>query len=499
MGDLGDLAAFARWAGSTGAGFVQLNPLHAVAPTFPVQASPYSPSSRRFTSPLYLRVADTDAYRAATAEARASIDAMRPDEAAATIDYDAVWRVKKQALELLFATSDPADDDDADLVSFATFCALAERYGPDWRSWPVPLRQPGSAAVSDAARELAPRVAFYAWLQRLCQQQLDAASRAAHGAGMPIGIVHDLAVGVDPGGADAWMLADVLVDGVRVGAPPDSFNQLGQDWGLAAWHPTRLAETGYAAYRDLLRRTLRHAGGIRIDHIAGLFRLWWIPPGSGAAGGTYVSYDAEAMLGILTLEAYRADAVVIGEDLGTVPPTVTDGLHERAMLGSTVLWFAREGAGPQAAFTPPARWPRHALASISTHDLPTAYGYLAGEHIRVRADLNLLAGSAESEQKQADAERAMLLGMLGRWLPSGDDPVPEDIVAAMHAALVASPSLLVAASLYDVVGELRQPNLPGTVDQYPNWRLPLPESLEELVTDARVARIARLLSAGRTR
>ena len=205
----------------------------------------------------------------------------------------------------------------------------------------------------------------------------------------------------------------------------------------------------------------------------------------GAAGGTYVSYDAEAMLGILTLEAYRAGAVVIGEDLGTVPPAVTAALQERAMLGSTVLWFSRDGADPQAPFTPPARWPRHALASISTHDLPTAYGYLAGEHIRVRAELELLAGSGADEQARADAERALLLRMLAPWLPT-DNPDADEIVAAMHAALVASPSLLVAASLYDVVGELRQPNLPGTVDQYPNWRLPLPLRLEQIAAEPHV-------------
>jgi 4-alpha-glucanotransferase len=323
---------------------------------------------------------------------------------------------------------------------------------------------------------------------------------------MPIGLVVDLAVGVDPGGADAWALADVLAAGVRVGAPPDAFNQLGQDWGLAAWHPTRLAETGYAAYRDLLRRLLRYAGGIRVDHVAGLWRLWWVLPGGSAADGTYVSYDADAMLGILALEARRAGAVVVGEDLGTVPEAVTEGLRARAMLGSSVLWFTRDPTDPAAPFIPPDQWPRYALASISTHDLPTAYGFLAGEHVRVREKLHLLAVPFAEERARADRERELLVHMLAAaglldaaeaTAPAAADP--DAVVAAMHAALLASPSILVAMSPYDVLGERRQPNLPGTTDQYPNWRQPIPVDREELFADPRVVRLSRAMSAGRPR
>ena len=501
IGDFADLAAFATEAGRAGAGFVQLNPLHAPAPTLPMQASPYSPTSRRFLNPLYLRIEDVEAYRRAEPWRRARIDALRPPRSE-TIDYDAVWQAKRQALEMLFdpahaaALDEPADD--PQLREFATFCAVAEAYGPDFRSWPADP-PPG---------DLGHRVAFHAWIQGLCERQLAAAAAAARAAGMPVGLVVDLAVGVDPGGADAWALADVLAEGVRVGAPPDAFNQLGQDWGLSAWHPTRLAETGYAAYRDLLRRLLRHAGGIRIDHVAGLWRLWWVLPGGTAADGTYVSYDADAMLGILALEALRAGAVVVGEDLGTVPETVTTGLRERAMLGSSVLWFARDPADPDAAFVPPDRWPGYALASISTHDLPTAYGFLAGEHVRVREALHLLAVPVAEERARADRERELLLRMLvDAGLLDGDaadayatDPDaadPEAVVAAMHAALLASPSKLVAVSPYDVLGERRQPNLPGTIDEYPNWRLPIPVDREELFTDPRVVRLGRAMSAAR--
>lgn len=546
MGDLGDLATFTREAGRHGAGFVLLNPLHAIAPTLPVQASPYSPSSRRFTNPLYLRVTATDAYRAADPQLRREVDALRPDAAGDVIDYDAVWRAKEQALWLLFppaggndiaaANTDAADAGphdagqhdagaadvrsdtpaptragivgelaaDEELAGFATYCAIAEMHGPDWRRWPEQLRRADGDAVARMRTELGERVAFHAWLQRLCRDQLEIAALEAAGVSMPVGLVHDLAVGVDPGGADAWMLADVLAAGVRVGAPPDAFNQLGQDWGLAAWHPVRLAETGYAAYRDLLRRSLRHAGGIRVDHVAGLSRLWWIPPGADAAHGTYVSYDAEAMFGILALEACRAGAVVIGEDLGTVPAAVTDHLRTRNMLGSTVLWFAREQppAGGQSAdhktapFTRPSRWPANALASISTHDLPTAYGFLASEHVRIRASLGLLIHDESVEQASADADRVALLAMLSAL----GGPMPSDarqIVVRMHRALAMSPSRLIAASLYDVLGEVRQPNMPGTVNEYPNWRLALRVSLDQVFDDPRVAEISRLLAASR--
>ena len=251
MGDLADLASLTRWAGDRDtAGLILLNPLHAVGPTHPVPASPYSPTSRRFVNPLYLSVTDTAAFRAADADLADRVIALRPPVGTATdlIDYDAVWSAKLAALELLFPLAGPIDlDADPDVTSFATYCALAERHGSDWRAWPPELRAPGGDSVVAAAKELADRIAFFVWLQRLCAEQLATVASAAHETGMPVGIVHDLAVGVDPGGADGWMLGDVLATRARVGAPPDAFNQLGQDWGLAAWRPDRLAETGYAA------------------------------------------------------------------------------------------------------------------------------------------------------------------------------------------------------------------------------------------------------------
>jgi 4-alpha-glucanotransferase len=502
LGDYGDLAELARWSGSElGAGVLLCNPLHAVAPVTPVQPSPYYPSSRRFRSPLYLRVEGTPEYAAAGPELRAEVDALRPPTPADRIERDPVWTAKRAALELLWpghraeALAAYRAEQGTGLEDFALFSALAERYGVPWQDWPEGLHRPDSPDVERLRTELADRTAFHAWLQLLCDEQLAAAGEAA--AGMPVGIVHDLAVGVDPGGADAWSLQDTLATAVTVGAPPDSFNQQGQDWRLPPWHPERLAERGYAPFRDMLRAVLRSAGGVRIDHVLGLFRLWWIPAGASAAEGTYVYYDDEALLGVLALEAHRAGAVVVGEDLGTVEPRVSETLAERGILGSAVLWFERE-EGSDAPL-PPAKWPADVMASVTTHDLPTAAGFLADEHVRVRSELGQLGHPVEEERARVAAERDQLLTMLRAEGLLAPDASPADTVLAMHAVLARAPSRLVLAALGDAVGDLRQPNLPGTVDEYPNWRLPVadaegrPVSLEELESSALVQRLAALL------
>jgi 4-alpha-glucanotransferase len=476
MGDFGDLAYATRRAAADGAGFVLLNPLHAVAPGHPVPASPYSPTSRRFINPLYLRVSGAAPSLSGSGD---------------LIDYDAVWTAKSAALAAL-APASPDIPDDPALRDFATYCALAEVHGRNWAEWPADLRHPSSPAVAAARSSLADRVAFHAWLQDRCDEQLAAVREAA--AGMPIGIVQDLAVGIDPGGADGWLLQDVLADGVRVGAPPDAFNQLGQDWGLATWRPDRLAAAGYEPYRDLVRAMLRHAGGLRVDHVAGLWRLWWVPPGGTAADGTYVHYDAAAMVGILALEAARAGAVVVGEDLGTVLPEVTEGLAARGMLGCEVLWFARDDDGD---FVPPADWPADALATVSTHDLPTAAGYLTGEHVRVRARLGQLTRPEAEERAGAERERAELIALLQAEGLVAEDPSLDDLILALHRLLAATPSTLVAVSPYDAIGEVRQPNLPGTMDEYPNWRIPLPVALEDLFDHERVRAIVDILKSRR--
>lgn len=494
IGDLADLREFIAWTAAVhGSGVVLVNPLHAVTPSVPVQPSPYSPSSRRFVNPLYLRIADIGGYRRGDPALRAEVDALwiesrGVDSGDERIDRDTVWRAKGAALELLWqAEGAPRLVLPDGLRDFATFCALAERHGPRWSRWPRELQHPATASADPQ------RVAFHAWMQQQCDEQLVAAKKAA--SGMAIGVVHDLAVGVDPEGADAWALQDLLAIGTTVGAPPDTFNQQGQDWGLPPWRPDRLAATGYAAYRDMLRAVLAHADGLRIDHVAGLWRLWWVPPGASPDQGTYVNYNAEAMLAALALEAHRAGAVVIGEDLGTVEPEVTETLADQRMLGCAVLWFARDEQAPGTPLLAPKRWPQCAAASISTHDLPTAVGFLRGEHVRARAALGLLKDEV-AEWAQARTDRAELVGLLrSEGLLHSDDE--DEIVVAMHALLGRTPCHLLLVSPYDVVGETRQPNLPGTVDEYPNWRLPLPVTLEQLQHDPRVNRVvAGLRSAG---
>jgi 4-alpha-glucanotransferase len=500
IGDLGDLRDFVAWTGREhGAQAVLLNPLHAITPVSPVQPSPYTPSSRRFATPLALRVTDLDLYRHADAATRAQVDALRPDTVGDRIDHDRVWAAKRSACELLWHAAgrpEPTGASD-DLWQFAIFCALAERYGSRWPQWPEGLRHPLAPDVDRARVELAPRVSFHAWLQAHVQDQLADVRGVAQEVG--VRIVHDLAVGCDPEGADGWALQDVLAMGVHVGAPPDAFSQQGQDWGLPPWRPNRLDATGYVAYRDLLRGLLRQADGLRIDHVAGLWRLWWVPPGEPARRGTYVHYDSEVMLAVLTLEAWTAGALVIGEDLGTVEPEVTEGLVARNILGSSVLWFTRDVDAPGEPLLPPDRWNEESAATVSTHDLPTASGFLSGAHVRVRTELGLL-DDPEAEQARAEIDRLELVELLReQGLISGADPGEDQLVAAMHALLGRARSRLVLISPYDIVGERRQPNLPGTVDQYPNWRLPLPESLEELRDDPRVRVVTDELRLARPR
>nr|WP_157735520.1 4-alpha-glucanotransferase [Pseudofrankia inefficax] len=522
MGDYADLATLATWSGSAAGGradVLLVNPLHAAAPTLPVQSSPYYPASRRFLSPLYLRPEDTPEYAAADAATRAAVDghaaAAREAHLAADgfgelIDRDTVWKSKRAALELLFAGSPGAGaaGAGAEVAEFALWCALAERHGADWRVWPAPLRDREPAALAAARSELADRVAFHHWLQARAEQQVAAAQAAAEAAGMRVGIVHDLAVGVDPAGADTWADRDAYAVGVSIGAPPDTFNQQGQDWGLPPWRPDRLAATGYAPLRRMIAAVLGRGGGLRVDHILGLFRLWWIPAGAGAGNGTYVRYDAEAMLGVLALEAAKAGALVVGEDLGTVEPTVATTLADFGVLGSSVLWFENDADGVPL---PPAEWRARTMASVTTHDLPTAAGFLLGEHIRARAERGLLARPVAAETAEWRASRDALLAHLrahGLLAPAsepetGDELAPEVVQEAavgMHRLLVATPARIILAAPGDAVGDRHQPNLPSTVDSYPNWRLPVRDSdgrqvtLEELMADERVARLVAVLA-----
>jgi 4-alpha-glucanotransferase len=510
-GDLRDLAEFAAWsARDLGAGFVLINPLHAAEPLPPVSASPYLPMSRRFISPLYLRVEDIEEYEGLEPSERAVVTALgKPLRAASTrsalIDRDAVWTAKRAALERirrvpLRASRQAALDafrlrEGQALEDWATWCAIAERRGPDYRSWPPRLRDPRSAEVAALRGELAERAGFHVWVQWLAAQQVAAAQRAARAAGMETGIVHDLAVGAHPGGADAWARHEVFVRGVSVGAPPDAFNQSGQDWSLPPWHPGHLAAQDYRPLAELIAGAAGDAGGVRIDHAMGLSRLWWIPAGMSPAQGAYVRYDHEATLGVLAAEASRTGAIMIGEDLGTVEPWLRDALATRGVLGTSVLWFE---SGPDGTPLAPARWRPGCLATVATHDMPPAAAFLSGEQVTERARLGLLTRPVAAEHAEADKLVAGWLAALTRegLIPAGETPGPSEFTVALYAYLARTPALLIGVSLAEAAGERRSQNMPGTATEYPNWCLPLcdgdgaPVLLEDLAGNLTLRAVA---------
>ncbi len=522
IGDLVDLTDLAVWAGAQHrADFALVNPLHAAAPTTPMEPSPYLPTSRRFVNPLYLRVEAIPEF--ARVSNRAKVDKLRAavvsrSEKSETIDRDAAWAAKRKALKLVYRVRRSAGRELAfqaykrregpALEHFATWCALAEKHGGDWRRWPPELQRPGGPRVAEFVERHRRAVDFHCWLQWQLDDQLAQAQSQALRTGMALGIVHDLAVGVHPTGADAWSMQDVFALGVTAGAPPDEFNQLGQDWSQPPWRPDRLEELGYEPFRALISTVLRHAGGVRIDHIIGLFRLWWVPEGLPPTKGTYVRYDHEAMIGIVALEAHRSGAVVIGEDLGTVEPWVREYLRDRGLLGTSILWFELDhhgNGGPLAA----DRWRELCLSSVTTHDLPPTPGYLVGEHVRLRDDLGLLTRPAEEEladdraQRQAWMVELRRVGLLGgsRDEEDGGDEEDdeEDVTTALYRYLGRTPSRLLALALTDAVGERRTQNQPGTIDEYPNWRVPLggpdgrPMGLEDVFTDRRAAAMTEAL------
>jgi 4-alpha-glucanotransferase len=516
-GDLHDLADLATWSGAAlGADFVLVNPLHAAEPRPPVSPSPYLPMSRRQISPLYLRVEDIPEYRGLSAGDRARVEALAAplraaSASAALIDRDAVWAAKLAALELIRAvplTSDRRAERDAFLRrdrravgDWAAWCAIAEVHGPDWRSWPAALADPGSAEVAGLRERLADRIEFHAWLQWLTAEQFAAAQRAARQAGMNIGVITDLAVGAHPGGADAWARQDVIVPGISVGAPPDEFNQLGQNWTLPPWHPGRLAAQAGRPLADLIAACARSAGGLRVDHVMGLARLWWIPAGMSPEQGTYVRYDHELMGGMLAAEVARAGALAIGEDLGTVEPWLRTFLAERRVLGTSMLWFERRADGSPRR---PGGWRRGCLATVGTHDMPPAAAFLAGEQVTIRSELGLLTRSEAEERAAARTELAGWLAMLASQglLPRADRPPAAEFTAALYAYLTRTPAVLIGVSLADAAGERRPQNMPGTVDEYPNWRIPLgdgdgkPLLLEDLPGHDGVRAVATAVAAG---
>jgi len=476
MGDLGDLGRLGRWTSKElGGGLILVNPLHAAHPTLPQSTSPYFPSSRRFRNPLYLRVEDVDgAIRLDDLGTLAA--AGRALNESGLIDRDAVFRLKMGALERIWEgfTGDPAFDawresQGDSLGDYAAFCVLAEEHGPNWRGWPAGAQHPDGPAVAEVRRSQYGRWRFHQWLQWLVDRQLQAAST-------DIDVMHDLAVGVDPAGADGWLWQDVLALDMAVGAPPDEFSAQGQSWGLPPFDPWRLRSAGYQPFIQTIRATLGHAGGLRLDHVMGLFRLWWVPRDAASpADGVYVRYCDDDLLDIVALECHRAGAYAVGEDLGTVEDRVREELAARGVLSYRLVWFEDR---------PPAEYPEQALAAVTTHDLPTIAGLWTGTDL---ADQRGIGMEPNEEGTREVRERL-------KRVAGVDDEAPVDqVVTATYDALSNAPCMLLTAGLDDALGVKERPNMPGTLDEWPNWRIALPLMLEEIEADPRPRSVAEAL------
>jgi 4-alpha-glucanotransferase len=476
IGDLADLARLAGWSAAQSAKLLLINPLSAAAPVTPQQGSPYYPSSRRFLNPLYLRVEQVPGADRFTRELEPLIAAGRALNDERRIDRDAVFRLKRQALEMIWSGSTPGPAFEkfcarqgAALEQFATYCVLAERHGANWRRWPADFQVAGHAAVGRFAADQRARVRFHQWQQWLLDQQL---SRAAG----KVALVQDLSIGIDPGGADAWAWRDLLADGCSVGAPPDLYNTQGQDWGLPPFVPHKLREAGYAPLIETLRATLRHGGGLRIDHVLGLFRLWWVPHGFGAAAGAFVRYQVDEMLAIVALESHRSGAFVVGEDLGTVEEGVREKLADHHVLSYRLFWFEDE---------PPATYPPLSMAAVTTHDLPTVAGLWSGQDL------------AEQEQLGLAPNEEAALGIrdkLARMADLSETERMDTVIESAYRLLAKAPSYLATACLDDALAISERPNIPNTTDdRRPNWSLALPGGLEALEASGLAERIAAVM------
>jgi len=514
VGDFSDLADLAVWAATRhGADFLLINPTHAAEVVEPMQPSPYLPSTRRYINPIYIRPDAIEEYASGSEAIREQVQMCRHqayDVAMSNpeISRDGVWRLKKEALRAIFLLGRrPSRQMDLDayiagegqaLARYATWCALTEALGQEWSHWPADYQNPDSAAVEEFRSRNTENVTFYMWLQWIASAQARAAQATAIHAGMTIGVMSDLAVGVNPEGQETWAMPDVFAHGVTVGAPPDAYNQAGQDWSQPPWRPDRLREAAYGPLRDMLSAILTQSGALRVDHIMGLFRLWWIPQGMAPDQGAYIRYDHEAMVGILALEAHRARAVVIGEDLGTVEPWVRDYLAHRGILGTSILWFEHTPDGHPLS---PDHWRTLSLASVTTHDLPPTLGYLTHAHVDLRYRLGLLTEPLHEEIARDAADQAAMLHQLSaRGLIKAGESDDHRILLGLHRFLYQSAAKLKCVALTDAVGDKRIQNQPGTIDQYPNWRIPLSDgsggrlSLEQIYDMTSVDQVTDILN-----
>ncbi len=496
FGDFASVANAAQEFAARGADALAISPVHALFPGDPTRYSPYGPSSRTFLNILFADPAFLGVTLSETAGGE-------------LLDWENAIPHRIAALRHAFATTREALRDQLAayrgeggeaLVKHATFDALYAHFSATgargWQGWPRQFHDADSPAVRRFASEFGEEVDFYIFAQWLAEQSLEAAQQAAKDGGMRVGLISDLAVGLDSGGSHAWSKPDELLEGLSVGAPPDPLGPHGQDWGLTTFSPAALRANAFEPLIATLRANIGLCGGIRIDHALGLNRLWVIPRGGSAADGAYLRYPLEDMLRILSLESHRARAVVIGEDLGTVPEGLRSKLEERDVLGMRILWFEREqGHG----YIPPERWQRQAVAMTGTHDLATVAGWWSGRDIDWAWQLGResLESSEAADHETREEERAQLwCAMQSSGSTEGDPPPPDEPRRAVDAAtahIAATPSALALYPMEDIVGLREQPNLPGTVDEHPNWRRRMPEPTGALLDREDVSdRIAKI-------
>jgi 4-alpha-glucanotransferase len=480
IGDLGDLRRLGAWSAGIGAGALLVSPLGAVNPSPDPEPSPYYPSTRRFRNPLHLAVEEVPGYSELADQQAPLVRAGHELNADRSIDRQRVQALKLQALERIWQRLGGPARRDPELARFEAtagqplrqwglFAALSEELGPGWRSWPAALRDPAGSGARRAAERLADRVAFHGWLQWLLDRQLRAASRG-------IRLIGDLPVGFDPGGFDAWTWQAQLAD-ASLGAPPDVFNPAGQRWDLPPFVPHRLQLAGYLPFIQTIRAALAGGGGLRIDHVLGFFRQWWVPRGAEPGDGAYVRQPTAELLAVLAIESERAGAIVIGEDLGTVPAGVRRRLASANVLSTRLALFERR---------PPSRWPRRSLAAVTTHDLPTVAGAWSGIDLEDQRRSGIEPNAAGLRRL-----RRRLARLGGVDLDAPIDAVTEGV----HAALATAPSVLAVATMEDAVQEPRRPNMPGTGRvQRDNWSRALHRSLEAIQRDPGVRSLASAMA-----
>ncbi|MGB8173802.1 MAG: 4-alpha-glucanotransferase [Pseudolabrys sp.] len=493
-GDFGDLACLIALAARRGAAAIGLNPLHALFPDRAQEASPYAPNSRIFLNPLYINV-ETIAEFPGAATAGIEVDALRAGE---LIDYTGVARAKLDGLRVAYEHFETSASDDRraeftryrkdqgePLLFFSCFEQLRARFAPrPWPEWPAPWRHPTIADLQQFREAEHNGCEFHEFVQWVADRQLAACKEIAHRSGMSVGLYLDVALGIHPYGADAWSQQESVLADVSVGAPPDEFNPNGQDWGLAPFNPAALAACDFAPLRQLMRAAMRHAGAVRLDHVLGLKRLFMIPRGNVASDGTYVRFPFEQSLQVIAQVSQEARCVVIGEDLGTVPEGLRDTLARWGLWRYLVMLFERERDG---RFHPPEWYPAEALATFNTHDLPSLRGWLDAHDLRTKRGLGLDSG-------ESDGARAWAHQSLRQILAERAPERAGNELAAVASVLAKTPSRLVAIALDDIVGEREQINIPGTVDEHPNWRRKLSLELEDLEGNAQLRRIAEVFA-----